>query len=409
MINDSQKDSFARHKETPHLGTMALEEPKPPAATALERELRESVAAAAHKEDLFDALRLFKRSKIRGIAALESDPIANRRRILTELAIVADAIIRVAYDAIASDMPARWGRPTYLSSYKQILPSSLAVVGLGKLGAREMNYESDVDLVFIYSHVGETSGKEPVSNAQYFAKFAQKFLGILSVQTSAGRCYESDVELRPSGNAGTLVTSLDHFLDHQMNHAQEWERLAGLRARVIAQTDDFKLPLTRHLDELSFGRALPPGFFQEMRAVRERVLTERVREAPRQYDLKLGRGGLMDVEFAAQGFQLKDHAVYPDLRQRGIFPLVDALKQRGIPNPSDAALLEEAYLWYRTVESQLHLLRQRPEHIVHEDSDDFAMIAERLKLANRKDLRERLDYLRSGVTRIFESLYQPCP
>jgi glutamate-ammonia-ligase adenylyltransferase len=403
FLFEPERDSFTKHKTTPNLsddaGCGAVH--NPPLQTELERELD----AAADKEAAYDVLRAFKRRKYAEIRVLESDPLANRRKIMTELALVADAVLNAGYAYVKAFMDAEWGHPSYLSSYKQTLPAALAVIGMGKLGGLELNYESDLDLVFVYSHVGETAGKKSVSNAEYFARFAQKFLNLLSVQTSAGRCYDTDVELRPSGNAGTLVASLESFLDHQMNRAEEWERLALLRARVVAAPEDFRVPLERHLDELAFGREPPKDFFPVMRGVRERVLAERVREAPGQYDLKLGAGSLMDVEFVLQGLQMKNQRVFPQLKRRSSFELIDALSGRDLIPADDLRMLSEAHLVYRTMEAKIHLARGRAEHVVSADSDDFAEIAAALGYSGKDALKEKLDSLRHGVRAAFERMY----
>lgn len=411
FLFEPERDSFTKHKTTPHLAESAESSRVQPAApprenenpfvTELDRELKN----AADKEAAYDVLRAFKNRKHAEIRALESDPIANRRKIMTELARVADAILNAGYAYAKAGMDAELGHPTYLSSYKQTLPASLAVIGMGKLGGREMNYESDVDLVFVYSHVGETAGKKSVSNAEYFARFAQKFLNLISVQTAAGRCYDTDVELRPSGNAGALVASLENFLDHQMNRAEEWERLALLRARVVAAPVEFRVPLERHLDELAFGREPPKDFFPVMRDVRERVLAERVREATGQYDLKLGPGSLMDVEFVLQGLQMRNQRVFPELKRRSIFELIDALAGRDLIPADELRMLSEAHLLYRTIEAKLHLARGRAEHVVSADSDDFADIAAALGYSEKSALKKSLDAMRSSVRAAFERMY----
>jgi glutamate-ammonia-ligase adenylyltransferase len=276
---------------------------------------------------------------------------------------------------------------------------------MGKFGAREMNYESEVDLVFIFSHIGETSGPKSISNGEFFSKFVQRLINLLSLMTGAGRCYEIDVELRPSGKAGLLVSSFDHFLDHQMNHALEWERVALLRSRLVLAPAEFRIPLEKHIYELAYNRPLPKDFFPVMHDVRERVLAENVRETENYINLKAGPGGLMDVEFVLQGLQLKHQVVFPALRKADLFDILSTLKEHSLLKPVDLETLSQAHLLYRTLESRLHLMRKRAESSVHFDSEDFTELATGLNFADKSELKNVLLEFRSAVRTLYQRIY----
>lgn len=400
-----QGDAFSRHKLTPLLAEDASSKAVSTADTAVYQELRREIKGVKDKQDYFDALRLFKRKQHRQIQELETEPFANRKSILRKLTDVADAIMMEAFDHTRNQMESAYGKPSYLSSYKQILPSELAIIGMGKFGAREMNYESDLDLVFIFSHIGEITGAKPMTNGEYFSKFVQKLINLISLTTGAGRCYDIDVELRPSGNAGPLVSSFDHFLDHQMNHALEWERMALLRARLVLAPEDFRIPLEKHLRELAYNRPLPKDFFTTMRDIRQRVIVENVRETPNYVNLKIGPGGLMDVEFILQGLQLKHQVVYPALRGTGLFEILDALGECGLMVPDDLNALSQAHLLYRTVESRLQLMRKRAESSLHFDSEDFSEMARGLNFANKDELKNALLASRQFVLGLYKRIY----
>lgn len=405
VIPEPSGDAFSRHKRTPLLAEDAASKAVSTADPAVYQELRRAVQGIKDKQDYFDALRLFKREQHRKIQELESDPFANRRTILRRITDVADAIVREAFEDTRRQMESSYGKPSYLSSYKQITPSELAIVGMGKFGAREMNYESDLDLVFIFSHIGEVVGAKPMTNGEYFSKFVQKLINLISLTTGAGRCYDIDVELRPSGNAGPLVSSFDHFLDHQMNHALEWERMALLRARLVLAPEDFRIPLEKHLYELAYNRELPKSFFATMHEIRERVIKENVRETPSYVNLKLGPGGLMDVEFVLQGLQLKHQVVFPALRKAGLFDILDSLGESGLMTPQDLKGLSNAHLLYRTVESRLQLMRKRAESSLHFDSEDFLEIARDLNFADKSELQNALLSSRQFVRSLYQRIY----
>lgn len=398
-------DTFNSYPATPQLQELVSTQQPHDAAKDLYLELKDELAKISDRQDYYDALRQFKRRQHRAIQELEDNPFANRKKILNRISLCADVLIRVAYENIQKTMTTRLGRPSYLSSYKQLYPSELAIVGMGKLGACEMNYESDIDLVFIFSHVGETIGASTHSNTEYFAKFAQRFINLLSVLTDTGRCYNIDVELRPSGNAGPLVTSFEHFLDHQMNRALQWERLALLRARPVVMPQDFGIPLKKHLTELAYERPVPKDFFAVMAEIRKRVLDEKVFENSDRIDLKLGAGGLMDVEFAVQGLQLKFQNVFHDLRCHGLFEILNALNKHSLAPRDDITVLRDANLFYRTVESQLHLLKRRSEYHLDLTSKEAEEIAVQCGLINAKALQDRLLELKNSVQQIFTRIY----
>lgn len=402
---DPDKDGFARYRVTPHLGDAGDKSKIAPRRSPLLEALSAELKGSTDKEDFYNRLRRFKRCKIESIARLEEDPLANRRAILRQLSDLAVAIIAAAYDHVAQGMPSDLGMPCYLASYKQVSASVMAVIGMGKLASHEMNYESDVDLAFIYSHIGETNGVKSVANDEYFIRFAQRLINTLMLLTETGRCYQIDVELRPSGNAGPLVTSFDHFLDHQMNQSEPWERMALLRARAVVLPDNFGLPLTAHLDDLRWKRPLPDNFFPDMHAIRERVAAERAQESKHRIDLKFGLGGLMDIEFILHGLALKCQAVYPQLRQSGMFELIDAVAGLELLSAAEIAMLTEAHLLYRTLESKLHLAKRRAEHVMDTGAKDFSTLIHGLGHGDAKVFTAWLLDLRHGVREIYRRYY----
>lgn len=367
--------------------------------------LQSELKTAKESQDTYDILRLFKRRRHQEISQLESAPFENRQKIFFEITKTAEIILFAAFEHMQTQLESQFGFPSFLNSYNQITPAHLGIIGMGKLGSREMNYESDIDIIFVYSHRGETMGRKKITNQEYFAKFAQKYLNLLSLTTSAGRCYEMDVELRPSGNLGMLVSSFDHFIDHQMNQAQEWEHMALLRARPILAPLDFKKNIELHIDELAHKRPLPNDFFRKMHAIRQKVLQQKASEQENMFDLKLGKGGLMDVEFILQGIEMKFQHLYTHLQQRSLFSLIQNLKNQSILAEKNVQELEEAHLTFHTVISQIHLEERRSYNRVHYDSDLFEKISGRLALP-KKELKENLLQHRAKVSKIYSLFYE---
>lgn len=357
-------------------------------------------------EDFIDTIRDHKQEHLRKIKiSLELDPLKNRMQILKELSKVANRIITATQIFIEQQLHREFGYPSYLNSYQQHDPSHLAILAMGKLAEQRMNYFSDLDLIFIYSHRGETRGKKIIDNAEYFVKFAQRFINTLSVLTSHGRCYEIDTELRPSGNTGALVSSYDGFLDHQMNKSQNWERMALLRCRPIDQANDFIPKLKEQIQHILFKRELDKNFATEMATIRKRVIAERSKEHHDQIDIKLGEGSIMDIEFIAHHLQLHLARIHPELRQTlATDELLTVLKAANALSQAQFASLHESYILFRTLESFAHLKKNRSTSILRFDSEEFDEYANLLHLS-KSELESLILEHRKSITAIFNETY----
>lgn len=405
-MNSDEGDSYQGFKKDPRLTPVAQDLAEELPATKLTPLLKKRLHGVVDKQDFYDVLRLFKREQIQKTMELETSPFKNRELILKKNAVLAQTILIAAYEFVRAEMETSLGIPTGTTSYGQTIKSHLAIVGMGKLGTGEMDYESDLDLIFIFSEPGEVLGKKRVSNLEYFAKFAQRLIHLLSVMTGAGKCYSIDVELRPSGHAGLLVSSCNHFLDHQMNRAEEWERMALLRAWPVVAPKHLEHTLKNHLTTLAFAQPVPQHFFSVMHKIRQRVLKERVKEPDNSFDLKLGLGGLMDVDFVLLGTELKYQKLYPELRQRSVFALIEALKNTSILSATDRQVLSDAHILYRSVVAQIQLLEKRPLTQLSFESELYSKVSERLGYTGNDILRDRLVDSRQKVKELYEHIYQ---
>jgi [glutamine synthetase] adenylyltransferase / [glutamine synthetase]-adenylyl-L-tyrosine phosphorylase len=403
VINEPKKDSFTLFKKDPRLNTSVYQLASKKKSQDLRVDLSQEFSQYKDDENFFDAIRQYKtEQKNRIINELESSPLQNRPRILKALSTLADSILFVTYERVFQIMKAKHGMPCFLSSYKQTVPANLAILGMGKLGGQEINYYSDLDIIFVYSHRGETLSSPAMDNRQFFVKLAQKYINVLSVMTSAGRCYEIDTELRPSGNAGALVISYDHFLDHQMNKAQTWERYALLRARAMASSWEFQDQLDKQINKLTYQYIVNKDIIPHMHKIRKQVIKERAAQETNGFDIKLGEGGLMDIEFIAHLIQLKYGLIHPNLQQRSLFELFDALKKHDILSVSERTTLSQAHLYFRSIESLLHLDKKRSDSFLQFDTSLSELITEKLNLTS---VKEYIKDLREDVRKIYKRFY----
>jgi glutamate-ammonia-ligase adenylyltransferase len=227
---------------------------------------------------------------------------------------------------------------------------------MGKLGGGELNYHSDLDIIFVYDHQGESDGEKQISNHEYFAKLAQKIISILTMQTREGFVYKIDTRLRPSGNSGPLVTSLDSFLEYHRKQAQIWERQAMTKARVVLGDEALAGQLHDIIRHTVYGTTIDAEGGQEIWRLRMRMENELARESDGNYNIKTGRGGMVDVEFAVQFLQLKEGCRSSELRTPSTVVALKEISTLGLLPKESAETLLAGYKFLRKLENRLRII-----------------------------------------------------
>ncbi len=322
-----------------------------------EEELRGQLDTAIDFEQKLNELHTFKAKKFSELMKLETNLTVSRKKILQKVSRVAELICQAALGLAEQELLPKYGKPTYQQLGMKYGDAKLVVLGMGKLGGAELGYGSDLDMIFVYSEPGQTSGNQSISNGEYFAKLVQKFLFILSVPMGKGRAYEVDTQLRPSGNQGPLVTSLEGFLDYHIKHSQLWEKQALLRARPIAGNTHLANILLSYIQAILFSEVFSQSIAQDMHHLRVRVEKELAKENEKFFDFKKGKGGIFEIEFILQYLQLRYGAEDETLQVSNSFDLLDILKSKdALMNIQTIIKLKEIYTFYRTLESKLYLL-----------------------------------------------------
>lgn len=304
-------------------------------------------------EQNLNEVRIYKKEETAEIQKMEERTGVFRKEILARLSILAEAICQVGLKMAREILLPLYGTP--MTNLGVAREAHLVTVGMGKLGGSEINYFSDLDLIFIFSGHGETTGPKKISNTEFFSRLVQKFISILSIPTWTGSAYEVDCELRPSGHAGPLVTTLESFIDYQREVSQIWERQALTKARPMAGSAYFAGLVKTQFTSLLYSAPYPENIRKEMNRLRLRVEKEVARETPRSCDFKGGRGGIMDIEFILQYLQLRQGSTHPTLQTPSTFDGLDAAISLNLLKDPDGVFLKEAYTYYRTLESKLTL------------------------------------------------------
>jgi glutamate-ammonia-ligase adenylyltransferase len=360
---------------------------RPQAASAIVEELAELCRGA---EDLAPILLSFRNKEWVRIGTRDILGREGSREVTRELADVAGAIVcQVARDQEARRI-ARVGLPRRADDGRR---ARWAILALGKLGGRELNYHGDLDLVFLAETSGATrGGADSVSNERFFADVARRVLKALAGAGSA-RLYEVDTRLRPHGASGPLVVPLDAFVAYYRSSAQPWERLALTRARVLFARGDFGREVAAAIRDLLMLPVDPSDLAREVQEMRARLEASC---APG--DLKRGVGGSVDVEFLVQYLQLVHARARPEVLRPNVWEGLDALRRVGVLGRTEHAELRDAYDFLRAVEGRLRLVHNRTGVEPPEDPEELARLARRLNYES-SDPRAAADAFRADAAR----------
>lgn len=382
----------------------------------LERDLdaiRREQAVARENDEVgieieLDALRLFHNRELVNIGLLDlSSKVtpAEAEAALTDLAEVClDGALGLAQREMERRREASGTAPGPAQGHGEFL-----VVGMGKLASRELTYGSDLDVIFLYN-VPEADELERLEEQEYFVRLAQKLIWALQTRTREGVCYLIDARLRPSGNQGTLVTSLSAFRRYHQENSMVWERQALLRARPVSGSPALAAAF-RGLRLEVLGQPLEEDPAAEIRRIRRRVEDELAQETTLRHDFKTGRGGLMDVEYVVQYLQLAHGEKHPELfAVDGIAVQIDRLADLRLLSPDDALALRQGWGFLQRLSSRLRIVENRSISDLDEERGDLDDVARQLgydvgqrKTAARRALLD--DYRRhtAAVRAVYES------
>ena len=353
---------------------------------ALALALEEAVSEEEFFEDKLNVLRSFKHIESLKLCFRELsedlDPIYVGKYLSMVADVVMDSSLELAKDSLRC------------SAGKRKLLDNMVVLGLGKLGGREMSYASDLDIIFIYE--GE--------DHELFSKYGQRFISNLSVYTSESFCYKVDVELRPSGNSGALVTSLDAFEEYHDSSALTWEKQALVKARAVAGNRALGEKVMKIIKNFVYAKKLAPDFPKEIYRLRERIEKELANETESRFNLKTGRGGLIDVEFLIQMLQLAHGGENPEVRTVSTMEAIRALGRSGLIESGESETLAGGYLFLRRMGNLLSLLNERAKNEITQD--DFDRMAVEFGFGGRGDsLKAEYARVTEGIRGIYNKYF----
>jgi glutamate-ammonia-ligase adenylyltransferase len=343
----------------------------------MQAELSGLLAQAEDFEESLDILRRYRHEVFLRIGMNDIYGKIGQTEITTQLTCLADVCLLAAHGMAKTEL-ARFGRPTYVDLSGSPQEASLAVLGMGKMGGFELNYHSDLDIIYIYDCQGVTDGEKQLTNHEYFAKLGQKIISILTTQTREGYAYKIDTRLRPSGNAGPLVTSLDSFKNYHRKEALIWERQALTKARIVLGDEVLRDNIDQIVRHAVYGKSADDTVRTEIHRLRMRMETEIAREGEKSYNIKTGRGGMVDVEFIVQYLQLKYGRDYPDLRPPNTLTALKAIRASALLSVEACTALLDGYKFLRRLENRLRIIHDYSMNDLGGPQDYLNKLARRL-------------------------------
>ena len=326
------------------------------------------------------ALRLLRQQVMVRIIVRDLNGLADLQEVMRTISHLAEVAVQTAIRYLSAWLKPQYGVPSGADGKEQ----SMIVVGMGKLGGVELNVSSDIDLIFAYEEEGETNGAQSINNQEFFTRLGKKLIAAIDETTEDGFVFRVDMRLRPFGSEGALVSNLDALEDYYQNHGREWERYAWIKGRVIAGGSQ---KLTKLLKPFVFRKYLDFGAFASMRDLKIQIQRD-VNSKGMHDNIKLGRGGIREIEFIAQVFQLIRGGRDASLQIKPTLAVIEVLKNKGLLPEKTVKELNDAYVFLRNLEHRLMYVEDAQTQELPKTDEAKARIAK----AMSNDLHSNADW-----------------
>ena len=359
-----------------------------------------ALGAALGEAQAQSELRRWRRRELSRIAWRDLAGWADLPGTLAELSAFADQAIVSALDFARAALTARYGEPRGTGG----APQPLLVIAMGKLGGGELNFSSDVDLVLLFPEHGDTDGRQPISNEEFFTRLGQGLVRLLQTPTPEGFVLRVDLRLRPFGDSGPLVSSFAAFEDYLPRHGRDWERYAYVKARAVTATDRYPELEASAIRPFVYRRYLDYGVFESLREMKALIEREVARRELADH-VKLGPGGIREIEFIAQALQLTRGGRDRLLQTPALLEALARLGETRLLPPEVVAELREAYVFLRRLENRLQMLGDAQTHRLPADTLTRERIALAMGEPDWAALERALDVRRSRVSHHFRLVF----
>jgi glutamate-ammonia-ligase adenylyltransferase len=354
------------------------------------------------QQNIFDeaslkqALRCLRQHVMARIIARDLNGLAYLHEVMRTTSSLAECAINTAIDYLNTWLVDIYGQPVDAQSY----PQSLIVIGMGKLGGYELNVSSDIDLIFAYASEGETTGEKSVSNQDFFTRLAKKLIAAIDEITEDGFVFRVDMRLRPFGSEGALVSNLDALEEYYQNNGREWERYAWIKGREVTDGNQ----VSKLIKPFVFRKYLDFGAFASMRDLKIQIQRD-VNSKGMHDNIKLGRGGIREIEFIAQVFQLIRGGQDASLQVKPTLSVLELLKNKGLLPEKTVNELSEAYIFLRNLEHRLMYVDDAQTQELPKIDEAKARIAKAMWFADWEEFLAKLNAFRQQVQQHFDETF----
>jgi glutamate-ammonia-ligase adenylyltransferase len=367
-------------------------------------------------------LRRFKQREMLRIAARDLARLGDVVEITREISDMADVCLDAVWRICRQQFFEKFGQPRHQDAEGNWLPTEFCVLGMGKLGGQELNYSSDVDLMFLYTDEGEVFKEAPpkkgsrldgvsphqqtrtLSNHQFFNKLVEAFAAEISRMTAEGFLFRVDLRLRPEGDAGPLARSLESYENYYAQWGQTWERMMLIKARCVAADEALAAEFLEMIQSFRFPPLLSADVLREVAAVKDRIELEVVKAEELERNVKLGRGGIREIEFVVQSLQILHAGRLPFLQTAQTLTCLAKLAQYKLLTEEEARQLDDAYRFLRDIEHRLQMDENQQTHTIPEDAPARLRLARLMSFKSLEEFEAALRTHTGNVRRVYDHL-----
>lgn len=386
----------------------------------LRREVGGALNAALEARDYGNALarlREFKQREFLRIGARDLAGLAGVPEVIEEISNVAEVCIHGVYQAALKQLTEKFGLPYQQDPVTgKWQPSSFCVLGMGKLGGQELNYSSDIDVLFVYSGEGEVfkspPGKTPktgrgMSNAQFYARLSEAIIAECTRMTREGFLFRIDLRLRPEGKTAPLARSLGSYENYYAQWGQSWERMMLIKARCVAGDSVLGAEFLEMIQPFRYPRSISEQIPREVAEMKQRIENEVVRTGELERNVKLGRGGIREIEFLVQTLQVLQGGRLPFLQSARTLPALEKLREYNLLDSSEVGQLREAYCFLRALEHRLQMEDNRQTHTIPTGKEARTRLARLMGFETLPAFERQLQAHNDAVRAAYEKVIKP--
>lgn len=381
-------------------------------STASTKSMPSHFQIAADPQQFKNALCRLKRRELLRIGARDLLGQANEEETTREISSLAQSIIARAAAIAYTQTALRYGEPVAEASSPPRI-AGMCVIGMGKLGGAELNFSSDIDLIFIYDAEGDTTGIESPhgrkgveTNHVFFTRMGETLIRFLGEAREEGNLFRVDMRLRPEGKTGPLVRSLESFVNYLVEQGRDWERLAYLKARVLSGPTAIAEGIYRFVNEFVFAEVAPVRLVAEIEHLKTMIDREVMTSEVYRREVKRGYGGIREIEFVIAAKQILYGRTHRALHVRNIFVAIQRLEQVGLLSPEDAQFYLRAYEFLRKVEHRLQMAEERQTHTIPADGEGLRLLARASGFASPGEFMREYEETTNAVHERFVAFFE---